>query len=423
MPTLSFDKILEKMIAEKTYVSAKMWRRAIDKNTKIRQMLLLQGEYIDRFAEFARAAKDAQRRGDYKFQFEDQTFTARSALRTVAAVEGRRNESVGGMANFRQQNYMMKRLFPELTEGQELGHKNISVLRGYIAMVIDNMETDDPRRSPLVKLFALVKVIDELQEDDELTLDETLDRLVKMAGEGFNVKGFIKSDVNILTGGKVDGRLAKITFEYENREFNQATGALASLAGEIFKQIIEDVEVSNSKFWDTVDVLNIQGSPTIGDRIADQYVDLIDPKRKVKSSSMSKRSTKKDKGVKLKTKRNRKIRPKAPVESKQLSAASLPLHLIGLINKQLPRTLEKNMGPPRLTSQTGRFADSVRLTDMVATAQGFPSIGYTYQKDPYQVFEKGDPFDPQYDPRILIDQSIREIAAQFAIGRFYTRRE
>ena len=138
---------------------------------------------------------------------------------------------------------------------------------------------------------------------------------------------------------------------------------------------------------------------------------------------MSKKSTKKDKGVKLKTKRNRKIRPKAPVESKQLSAASLPLHLIGLINKQLPRTLEKNMGPPRLTSQTGRFADSVRLTDMVATPQGFPSIGYTYQKDPYQVFEKGDPFDPQYDPRILIDQSIREIAAQFAIGRFYTRRE
>ena len=244
-----------------------------------------------------------------------------------------------------------------------------------------------------------------------------------MAQDGFVVKGAIKSDINILTGGKIDGKFAKITFEYENREFNQATGALAALAGEIFKQIIEDVEVSNAGFWDKVDVLNIQGSPTIGDRIADQYVDLIDPKRKVKTSSMSKKSTKKDKGVKLKTKRNRKIRPKAPVEGNQQSAASLPLHLIGLINKQLPRTLERNMGPPRLTSQTGRFADSVRLTDMVATPQGFPSIGYTYQKDPYQVFEKGDPFDPQYDPRILIDQSIREIAAQFAIGRFYTRRE
>ena len=423
MPTMTFDQILQKMIAEKTYVSAKTWRRAIDKNTKIRQKLLLQKEYIERFGEFAREAKTAARRGDYKFEFEGQSFTARSALRTVAAVDGRRNESVGGMANFRQQNYMMKRLFPELTEGQELGHKNISVLRGSLAMVIDNMETDDPRRAALAKLFAVVKTIDGLTEDDELSLDEILDRLESMAGEGFTVKGLIKSDVNILTGGKVNGKLAKITFEYENREFNQATGSLAALAGEIFKQIIEDVEVSNASFWDKVDVLDIKGSPTIGDRIADQYVDLIDPKRKVKSSPMSKKSTKKDKGVGLKTKRNRKIRPKAPVQSKQQSAASLPLHLIGLINKQLPRTLQKNMGPPRLTNQTGRFADSVRLTDMVATPQGFPSIGYTYQKDPYQVFEKGDPFDPQYDPRILIDQSIREIAAQFAIGRFYTRRE
>ena len=423
MPTLSFDEILKKMIAEKTYVSAKTWRRAIDKNTQIRQKLLLQKEYIDRFGEFAKEARAAARRGDYRFQFEDKTFTTRSGLRTVAAVDGRRNESVGGMANFRQQNYMMKRLFPELTEGQELGHKNISVLRASLAMVIDNMETDDPRRTALVKLFAVVKTIDSLTEDDELSLDEVLDRLEGMAQDGFVVKGAIKSDINILTGGKIDGKFAKITFEYENREFNQATGALAALAGEIFKQIIEDVEVSNAGFWDKVDVLNIQGSPTIGDRIADQYVDLIDPKRKVKTSSMSKKSTKKDKGVKLKTKRNRKIRPKAPVEGNQQSAASLPLHLIGLINKQLPRTLERNMGPPRLTSQTGRFADSVRLTDMVATSQGFPSIGYTYQKDPYQVFEKGDPFDPQYDPRILIDQSIREIAAQFAIGRFYTRRE
>jgi hypothetical protein len=423
MPTLSFDKILEKMIAEKTYVSAKTWRRAIDKNKEIRQKLLLQKEYIERFGEFSRAAKDAARKGEYKFEFEDKSFTARSALRTVAAVEGRRNESVGGMANFRQQNYMMKRLFPELTEGQELGHKNISVLRASLAMVIDNMETDDPRRSALVKLFAVVKTIDGLTEDDELSLDEVLDRLESMAEEGFTVKGAIRSDINILTGGKQGGRLANITFEYENREFNQATGSLAALAGEIFKQIIEDIEVSNAQFWNAVDILDISGSPTVGDRIGDQYFNLIDPKRKVKKSSMSKRSTKKDKGAELKIKRRRKIRPKAPVQSNQQSAASLPLHLIGLINKQLPRTLEKNMGPPRLTNQTGRFADSVRLTDMVATPQGFPSIGYTYQKDPYQVFEKGDPFDPQYDPRILIDQSIREIAAQFAIGRFYTRRE
>tara|TARA_B100001245_G_scaffold28578_1_gene18512 strand:- start:8493 stop:9917 length:1425 start_codon:yes stop_codon:yes gene_type:complete len=95
-----------------------------------------------------------------------------------------------------------------------------------------------------------------------------------------------------------------------------------------------------------------------------------------------------------------------------------PLHLIGLMNKELPGTVEDNMGAPRLTSQTGRFASSVRLTEMINTPQGYPSIGYTYQRDPYGVFEQ----DSDYDPRKLIDASIREIAMQFAIGRFYTRR-
>ena len=60
---------------------------------------------------------------------------------------------------------------------------------------------------------------------------------------------------------------------------------------------------------------------------------------------------------------------------------------------------------------------------LVTTRKGFPSIGYTYQKNPYQTFELGqNQGSPDYDPRKLIDASIREIAAQFAIGRFYTRR-
>ena len=84
------------------------------------------------------------------------------------------------------------------------------------------------------------------------------------------------------------------------------------------------------------------------------------------------------------------------------------------------------MNSPGLQNQTGRFAESVRATDIMATNKGFPSIGYTYQRDPYQVFEDGAGAPPwangQRDPRSLIDKSIREIAAEFAIGRFYTRR-
>lgn len=104
-----------------------------------------------------------------------------------------------------------------------------------------------------------------------------------------------------------------------------------------------------------------------------------------------------------------------------------PTQLLGLINKNLSNVVQKNMsGPPRLTNMTGRLAQSVRLTDVMRTRQGFLSFGYTYAKEPYQVFEVGNgapPWaTPERDPRKLIDQSIRETAAQFVLGRFYTRR-
>ncbi len=107
--------------------------------------------------------------------------------------------------------------------------------------------------------------------------------------------------------------------------------------------------------------------------------------------------------------------------------ASQPLTLLAILNKELPDTIRKNMNPPALENRSGTFADSVRVTDVSRTAKGFPSVGYTYKKNPYQVFEMGSGDQrwatPERDPRTLIDRSIREIAAQFAMGRFYTRRQ
>ena len=99
---------------------------------------------------------------------------------------------------------------------------------------------------------------------------------------------------------------------------------------------------------------------------------------------------------------------------------------MAMINQRLPETLEKNMRAPGLENRTGRFANSVKLTDVSQTAKGFPSFGYTYERDPYQVFEVGrgkSPWaTPERDPRLVIDRSIREVAAEMALGRFYTRR-
>ena len=99
--------------------------------------------------------------------------------------------------------------------------------------------------------------------------------------------------------------------------------------------------------------------------------------------------------------------------------------ILGVLNNQLPERVADNMGSPRLENRTGRFAQSVRATDVTQTPQGFPSIGYTYMKNRYGVYEStsGTRYaDVERDPRPLIDQSIREIAVGFGLGRLYTRR-
>ena len=101
-------------------------------------------------------------------------------------------------------------------------------------------------------------------------------------------------------------------------------------------------------------------------------------------------------------------------------------NILGVLNNQLPKVVAANMGNPRLENRTGRFAQSVRATDVTKTPQGFASIGYTYMKERYGGYEStsGSRFaDVDRDPRPLIDQSIREIVIGFGLGRVFTRRQ
>jgi hypothetical protein len=127
------------------------------------------------------------------------------------------------------------------------------------------------------------------------------------------------------------------------------------------------------------------------------------------------------------SKRSSKIKKRAVRKNNRSggskSIGSSPLALIQMLNAKLPAQVAQNMESPALNYRTGRFASSVRVVDAAFTAQNFLSFGYTYMKYPYQTFEPGyAQGSTERDPRRLIDRSMREIAAEFAIGRFYTRR-
>ena len=180
----------------------------------------------------------------------------------------------------------------------------------------------------------------------------------------------------------------------------------------------------------TEDMLDMKGSPSLKEKTAALVTDKFKGKKNVKVSAKSvKMSTKtKSKGkgsktggkvaISAMTLRTRKAKRRATD-----SAAARPLQMMVMINKELPQTIKANMDLPALQNRTGRFAESVKVVDAVQTRQGFPSFGYTYQKNPYQTFEPGfAQGSPERDPRALISRSIREIAVDLAIGRLYTRR-
>ncbi len=100
--------------------------------------------------------------------------------------------------------------------------------------------------------------------------------------------------------------------------------------------------------------------------------------------------------------------------------------MTALINQKLGQKVLGNMGHPGLVNRTGTFANSVRVNSITPTGSGVPSIDYTYQRDPYEVFELERGKRPwataSRDPTTLIDMSIREIAAEMAIAKLTTRR-
>lgn len=240
-------------------------------------------------------------------------------------------------------------------------------------------------------------------------------------------------ETNITKAGKVRADYVPyITFQskYRNRGVEQARET-ASL--NLLRKFFEE---QGSKT-----LVEMEGSPSIRDRMIARAIEpfiekpakgkkvRIDAKidaRKLQFKTKGKAKTKnKEAGHKLSIAATKKQNIATNRMTKAKSSSVNLANILGVLNAKLPTAILRNMNPPALESRTGRFAASVKAVDMATTNQGFPSIGYTYRKDPYQVFESssGTRFSStDRDPRVLIDKSIREIMSQYLIGRLYTRR-
>lgn len=293
----------------------------------------------------------------------------------------------------------------------------------------------------------MAKVSEGLTSEQEKKLRTTFNKqLTAVLNEGFNTltksqKARIKRDVRKLAvdwkqAVSIDGNIradlaifVKNTVKEKNLEQSSLERAEVNAMLQAFERTIQKL-----------DFINIEGSSTLKEKVGKAVVLNIENKIKSKQVSIhyetrlkkaklktaaktSGKSDSKEKQVKLRKRKTgpRVKRPRAVDVNTGIS--SKPLAMIVEFNKRLPEVLKKNMRAPALVNNTGRFADSVQVQDVHLTPQGFPSFGYTYKKNPYQTFEPGHlQGSDERDPRRLIDKSMREIAVEFALGRFYTRR-
>ena len=105
------------------------------------------------------------------------------------------------------------------------------------------------------------------------------------------------------------------------------------------------------------------------------------------------------------------------------AAGTNPMALKALLNEVLPAQVALNMKEPALRFRTGRFANSVRVDNVLQGPRGGNTmIETSYQNDPYETFARGGKMHtPQRDPERLIRKSVRQVATGMLGGRFGVR--
>lgn len=182
------------------------------------------------------------------------------------------------------------------------------------------------------------------------------------------------------------------------------------------------------KFIDNNDWANQESSDSYLDTVRKELINAgVRKKGRAKKETINRTSSRATKTDTIKGKGG-KVEPFDPdltTGIKKKSQGSY-ISMINLINARLPPAIRANMTGPRLHNKTGRFSESAKVISITETPQGYPRLNYTYQRSPYDVFDpvlgKAPWNTPGRDPKALIERSIRDIAKDLAIGRFYVKR-
>jgi len=346
------------------------------------------------------------------------------------------------------------------TEKYELGHET-GVFTRLLQLTKENYnpitnKSFHPRQKILIEKAIKASIIIDTIDDNALSKikkyisDNKLDSL----GTGSSAKDLetilraasstmelsITTEKNIT--GKLHNKTLKITLRPELESLNQFTGKLSGnlsrMVGAAFKA--ESAKPSEiDRILKSVDMFNLTGSPSYT-TILSKDLDSILPydkkrKKKVNKYKASKVRVKRripNKNQAAVTLKKRIKKRVVGLKTKLLAIKSKKKFIIptitlkALINQSLNDFIQLRMANSNAPSsreylryQTGRFSESAKLLTLNRQQTGTYFGVYTYQQEPYAVFEQGNKMgSPGRDPRLYIEGAAREIAVQVLKKQF-----
>jgi hypothetical protein len=226
---------------------------------------------------------------------------------------------------------------------------------------------------------------------------------------------------------KVFPEVASINQRFGSTFEKSLSNHLTTVSTGYFLKFLNDITIETDTKYK--DILDIKGSPSSKELLYDYVESIVLHKgKKLVNSTTNVKIVKKAQPtarVGSPKKQKSSLVPKSSVSLRLRSTSGSfqsVVNLQGLLAARLQEVIRKNMAPPALTYQTGRFVESVKLNSVqFDNRQNALTAFLSYMKYPYATFEVGGKQgNVDKSPYALIDRSVREIAAQLTKSRMRT---